>query len=73
MTTNIVINDPTVRSLKQWLNGFPDHAKIKFIDPKTNEERELVICANFEHQLENDTVMLTSGFPVKFQFTRLAI
>jgi len=56
----IVINDPTVKSLKEYLNQFEDDAKIVFIDSDYNE-RELVICCNFSHQQEINEVQLRGG------------
>ena len=62
----ITINDSTVKSLKHYLEDFTDDAKIVFTNPEPPyENRELVICCNFEHQNETNTVQLSSGFAIK--------
>lgn len=62
MSEAIITNDRTIKSLRSHLDGFPENARIVFVDPSTGENKELVICCNFEHQVENNVVMLTSGF-----------
>jgi len=58
-TKGLILNDSTVRSLKQYLKGFKDDAKIVIhIDYATYGVQ---IGCNFEYQKENNTVVLLRG------------
>ena len=57
----MVVNDLTIASLKKYLDTFPDDAKIVLHEWETNSDFRVQIACNFEHQEENNIVILTKG------------